>query len=447
MSPPPGWEARPLGEIAEVRLGRQRSPKHADGPDQRAYVRAANITWSGLDLSDVKTMSFNERERQTYRLQRGDILLAEASGSASEVGKPAVWNNELPECYFQNTLIRVRSPVHDPTFLRYHLLEKALSGEFIGDSKGVGIHHLGSEGLSPQVVSIPPLAEQRRIVNRLDTLVTTLAAGEGELRATQRKLDAYRASVLRAACEGQLIESDAKDVTLGEISEIQGGITLGKKRRDDEKTRSVPYLRVANVQRGYLKLAEVKDIEATEEEIRKLRLQRGDLLLNEGGDRDKLGRGWIWEGQLPECIHQNHVFRARVRADVANAKFVSQYANSVAQKYFWDEGKHTTNIATINRTKLAALPIRLPPLQVQDAIVSEIDRRFSVVDRLEDSIAASLGRSKRLRQAILKHAFEGRLVAQDPRDEPTSVLLARATFHRKQHERQTPRTARNAKAR
>ncbi len=90
----------------------------------------------------------------------------------------------------------------------------------------------------------------------------------------------------------------------------------------------LPYLRVANVQRGYLDLSEMKEIEATEDEIADLQLREGDVLFNEGGDRDKLGRGWVWRGELPECIHQNHVFRARLHAGVADPKFVSWYGNS-----------------------------------------------------------------------------------------------------------------------
>jgi type I restriction enzyme S subunit len=96
--------------------------------------------------------------------------------------------------------------------------------------------------------------------------------------------------------------------TLGEIADLKGGLTKGKRRREEDKLRSVPYLRVENVQRGYLNLDQMKMIEATEAEIDDLRLRVGDVLFNEGGDRDKLGRGWVWQAALPECIHQNHVF-------------------------------------------------------------------------------------------------------------------------------------------
>ena len=213
--------------------------------------------------------------------------------------------------------------------------------------------------------------------------------------------------------------------TLGAIARLKGGITKGSKRSPKEVLRSVPYLRVANVQRGYIDLAEVKEIEATEGEIRELRLHLGDVLFNEGGDRDKLGRGWIWRGELPECIHQNYVFRARLLSSDLEAKFVSWYGNSEGQRYFMDEGKQTTNLASINMTKLAALPIPMPPGHEQHRIVAELDRRMSIIDELETVVNANLKRAERLRQAILKRAFEGRLVPQDPNDEPASMLLER----------------------
>ena len=156
------WDRVPLSEIAEVRLGRQRSPKRAVGPNMRPYMRAANVTWNGISLHDVKKMDFTPAEFETYALRRGDLLLSEASGSASEVGKPAVWNEEIPDCCFQNTLIRVRAPESLVPFLHLHLYKDALTGEFARASRGVGIHHLGAKTLAEWEVHLPPLEEQRR---------------------------------------------------------------------------------------------------------------------------------------------------------------------------------------------------------------------------------------------------------------------------------------------
>ena len=102
---PKKWKAVSIETVGEVILGRQRSPENHNGPHMRPYVRAANITWGGWDLSDVKKMNFDRRDFEKFRLQIGDVLINEGSGSAKEVGKPAIWNGEIEDCCFQNTLI------------------------------------------------------------------------------------------------------------------------------------------------------------------------------------------------------------------------------------------------------------------------------------------------------------------------------------------------------
>jgi type I restriction enzyme S subunit len=213
--------------------------------------------------------------------------------------------------------------------------------------------------------------------------------------------------------------------SLGSIAELKGGLTKGQKRKPTDTVREVPYLRVANVQRGYLDLNQIKTIDATPEEIEELRLIDGDVLFNEGGDRDKLGRGWVWEGKIHECVHQNHVFRARLEPDWIQPKFLSWYGNSMGRKYFEDEGKQTTNLASLNMTKLSMLPVPIPPAAEQKRIVSELDRRLSVIDEMEADVNADMRRSERVRQSILKRAFEGQLIPQDPTDDAANVLLER----------------------
>src|SRR5690349_14925130 len=138
---PDGWVLTRLDEIAEVRLGRQRSPKNHSGQQMRPYLRAANVTWDGIDVKDVKTMNFTDSEVETYSLVDGDVLLSEASGSPGEVGKPGVWRSQIAgHVCFQNTLIRVRPEDGiDSGFLYYRFLHEALRGGFAESSRGVGI--------------------------------------------------------------------------------------------------------------------------------------------------------------------------------------------------------------------------------------------------------------------------------------------------------------------
>lgn len=220
-----------------------------------------------------------------------------------------------------------------------------------------------------------------------------------------------------------------------DLGVIVGGLTKGKKRRPDQLLQTVPYLRVANVQRGALDLTEVKHIEATQEEVDALRLQRGDVLFNEGGDRDKLGRGCVWREELPLCIHQNHVFRLRLQSE-ADPQFVSAYGNSTeAQQYFLGSGKQTTNLASINITTLGALPVCLPPLNEQRRIVAKLESLQERSRRARDSLDAVPALLDKLRQSILAAAFRGDLT-RDFREqhkdlEPASKLLQRIRTERR----------------
>ena len=161
---------------------------------------------------------------------------------------------------------------------------------------------------------------------------------------------------------------------LDAIADIKGGITKDKKRRPDD-CEALPYLRVANVQRGYLDLKEMKEILVPNDKVDSLLLKPGDVLFNEGGDRDKLGRGWVWNGQIQRCTFQNYVFRARFYLPEAfEPKLISWYANTFGQDYFMAKGKQTTNLASINKTMLSAFPVPVAPIDQQKRIIAEIEK-------------------------------------------------------------------------
>jgi type I restriction enzyme, S subunit len=204
-APPEGWVLVRLADIAEVRLGRQRSPERAIGPHMCPYMRAANVTWAGIDTSDVKEMDFTPAERKIYRLQKGDILMSEASGSVSEVGKPAIWNEEIGECCFQNTLLRVRAPGNLGKFIFWQLMADARLGKFEDHAPGVGIHHLGAERLSDWLIRLPPLSEQARIVAEIQRRLSLSAALEEATSRALERSERLRQSVLKDAFEGRLV--------------------------------------------------------------------------------------------------------------------------------------------------------------------------------------------------------------------------------------------------
>ncbi|MCA9997326.1 MAG: restriction endonuclease subunit S [Anaerolineales bacterium] len=202
---PEGWVWARVDQLGEVRLGRQRSPKNHQGPHMHPYLRAANATWEGVDLSDVMEMNFSPKELEIYRLKQDDILLAEASGSANEVGKPFIWNEQISDCCFQNTLIRVRLSNMPPNYLYLHFLKDAQTGRLGEIAKGVGIHHLGANRLAEMPVAIPPLAEQERIVAEVERRLSVVAATEQTITANLARAERLRQSILHRAFTGQLV--------------------------------------------------------------------------------------------------------------------------------------------------------------------------------------------------------------------------------------------------
>jgi type I restriction enzyme S subunit len=195
------------------------------------------------------------------------------------------------------------------------------------------------------------------------------------------------------------------------LADVVGGVAKDTKKQSGADLLEVPYLRVANVQRGRLDLREVATIRVPAEVANRLTLVKGDVLMNEGGDRDKLGRGWVWQGQIPNCIHQNHVFRVRIRDGILDPRFLSWHGNTFGQAWFQREGKQTTNLASISLNRLRQLPVPVPPLNEQRVIVGEVDRRFSVTAAIRTEIGHARSKANRLKAAILEAAFTGGLSA------------------------------------
>lgn len=480
---PEGWRWGTVNETGRYINGVAFKPTDW-GKEGVPIIRIQNLTDPDKPLNRT-----TRKVEPIYRIEQGDMMV-----SWSATLDAFIWDRE-PSLLNQHIFKVVPDETVTEKRFLFYLLKLAIV-EMIKSEHlhGSTMKHINRGPFLAHRVPIPPLKQQRRIVAEIEKQFTRLEAGVAALRRVQANLKHYRAAVLKAACEGQLVPTEAelhkvaaasrrsaagkqksgsgvpllgqeeqsRDgsatlsatfesgaelltrilaerrknwtgrgkykepaapdtanlpplpegwtwATLDALAAIKGGITKDQNRKFTEPSRSIPYLRVANVQRGYLDLSEVKEITTTEDEIQELLLQRGDILFNEGGDRDKLGRGWVWNDELPECIHQNHVFRARLFDLGLNPKLVSWYANTFGQKFFFDEGKHTTNLASISMTKLKGLPVPIPPPAEQTRIVAEVERRLSVVEELESVVSANLQRATRLRQSILQKAFTGNL--------------------------------------
>jgi type I restriction enzyme, S subunit len=308
-------------------------------------------------------------------------------------------------------------------------------------TSSVTVKHLSSRTIKELPLPLPPIAEQKRIVAAIDEQFSRLDAGVAGLERVQRNLKRMRAAVLEAAIRGRLDEAQRgsgsfieteqcslppewKLVDLGDIAEISGGITKSPKRRP--QANPAPFLRVANVQRDRLELADIHEIEVFEGELSRFRLQRGDLLIVEGnGSPDQIGRGALWDGSIDPCVHQNHLIRVR-----SSAKVLPAYLN-----LFWNApssiatiravASSTSGLYTLSTGKVRSIPVVLPPIEVQRRIVGEVERQLSFTDALSGGLVRTTSLSRSLRAGILSAAFSGELVPQNANDEPASRLLER----------------------
>jgi type I restriction enzyme S subunit len=494
---PEGWAAVPLRALLKE------GPTNGYSPESGSQLVGTptlklSATTSGsmlLNQATVKRTTEIISPDSKFWLRPGDLLVQRAN-SLDYVGTTALYGGP-PNAYIYPDLmmrLRVDGDVVDAAYLWRYLNTLRASGYFKERATGTAgnMPKINGTVLREAPVRVPPLAEQHRIVAKLEDLLARSRRAKEALDAIPPLLEKLRQSILAAAFRGDLTADwraqhpdvepaekllaririerrkkweeaelaklrakgklptddrwkvkykepepvDAEGLpelpegwawaTLDDLTFVVGGITKGQKRRDCDVVRMVPYLRVANVQRGHLNLSEMKEIEATESEIEELLLQPGDILLNEGGDRDKLGRGWVWSGELSECIHQNHVFRARPVSAQLVPRYISHYANTFGQRFFVDAGKQTTNLASVSMTKLRRFPVAVPPAAEQIEIEQRLRQHLGVVDAQRVVLREALATAASLDRATLAKAFRGELVPQDPSDEPAQALLERA---------------------
>jgi type I restriction enzyme, S subunit len=453
-------------------------------------------TWV-LDLEDIEKDTskliqkarFSERNSLSAKnsFQAGDVLYGKLRPYLNKVivaDEAGVCTTEiLPvRCFGEFCSDYFKLALKSPCFIDYVNVR----------SYGMKMPRLGTEDGRKALFPLPPLAEQHRIVTKVDELMALcdqleaqhnnaadaheklvshllgtltqsqsaadfsdnwqrIAAHFDTLFTTEDSIDALKQTLLQLAVMGKLVPQDpndepasdllkrieerdilkidqsrkkvarkslsAEDIQapfslpsgwaisrLDAITDIQGGIAKGKKIAG-KKTRTLPYLRVANVQRAALDLSVIKEIEIAEDEIERYLVRHRDLLITEGGDWDKVGRTAIWDGGINPMAHQNHIFRARIVIEDQNENWLEKYLNSrFAREYFADSSKQTTNLASINMTQLRNCIIPMPPLNEQHRIVNKIDELMLLCDRLNARIAIANKFQNKLADVIVEQS-------------------------------------------
>ncbi|MGC3975635.1 MAG: restriction endonuclease subunit S [Nitrospira sp.] len=202
-----------------------------------------------------------------------------------------------------------------------------------------------------------------------------------------------------------------------EVADIGSGVTLGKDV-SGAKSIELPYLRVANVQDGHLDLSTIKTVRVKVEEVENYRLEVGDVLMTEGGDIDKLGRGTIWKGEILDCLHQNHIFRIRANRKLLLPDFYALVVESdIAKRYFNRVAKRTTNLASTNKTQVRAFRFPVPPtVDEQKEIVTVMKASKATISALSNKEAAL----SELKKSLMHDLLTGRIRARDGSKVPAS---------------------------
>ena len=395
------WPSTTLGDLFDVARGGSPRPIEryvTDDPAGVNWIMIGDASDGSKYISKTKKKIIEEGVGRSRTVRPGDFLLT----NSMSFGRPYI--SKIDGCIHDGWLVLAMKKQNVDQDYFYHLLgSREIYAEFERLAAGATVKNLNSELVKGVRVPLPPLPEQRRIADILDRAEALRA----HRRAALAKLDALTQAIFiemfgdpatnpKGWPEGKL---------LGDVAEIVSGVTVGRKL-GEKRSRVVPYLAVSNVQDRSLDLSVVKRIEATEEEIARFRLERDDLLLTEGGDADKLGRGTLWNGELEECIHQNHVFRVRLDDAGVDPLFLNWLVGSQrGKRYFLRSAKQTTGIASINMTQLRGFPLFMPPMDLQ----ASFKRRVLGVEKLMSSHRSSLARLDDLFASLQDRAFRGEL--------------------------------------
>ena len=402
-------------------------------PEKAFFIREPKEGYVQLyqtrDYGENPVPVYIPQKYATKTTDEGDILLARYGGSLGKVFRAhkGAYNVALAK-----VIILYPEVVDDEFLYLYyysHFYQNFCIKAGYGRSAQAGFN---KSDLNELLVPLPPFIEQQRIVDRTESLFAKLDEAKEKAQAVVDSFETCKAAILHKAFTGELTAKWREDHDVGmeswekrllsTVSSLQTGLMKGKKYSG--KTVELPYLRVANVQDGFLRLDEIKKIDVEEKAISRYSLAVGDVLFTEGGDFDKLGRGTVWEVQIKNCLHQNHIFVVRPNPEVLNPYFLSYQAGSrYGKAYFLSCSKQTTNLASINSTQLKNFPVLIPSIAEQEMIIKLINSFLEKELHAKEVAEAVLDQIDLMKKSILARAFRGELGTNDPTEESAVELL------------------------
>lgn len=328
----------------------------------------------------------------------GDVLFGKLRPylqKSVRVDRPLLVSPEL-------LVLRPGSRIH-PGWFAYLVASRPFADWAVASSEGTKMPRTSWEKLGDFIIDLPDIHAQLQIADFLDAQtarIDALIAKKDEMiRLLGEREHAYLSSVL--------MPNDAGWSRLRHLAWIQSGITVDGSR---EGGTLHPYLRVANVQPGWLDLSEVTQIALSPHVARRYRLRRGDVLMTEGGDLDKLGRGTVWNDEIPGCLHQNHVFAVRPDPQLLDSTYLALLSMTAhARAYFERTGTRTTNLASTNVSKVGEFQIPAISIEAQRSLADRCSaaRRQTIAAR--QKLERQIDLLREHRQALITAAVTGEL--------------------------------------
>ena len=418
------WAAATIADLGELRLGKMLDKAKNEGRPA-AYLRNVNVRWFDFALDDLQEMRVTDEEREALSVKDGDLLICEGG----EPGRSAVLRGGESNLIYQKALHRFRaSSAVVPELLMYFLKHEADTGALKNAFTGTTIKHLTKESLARYEIPVPPINEQKRIADKLHTVLARVDSCRERLDRVPTILKRFRQSVLEQAISGQLTEEwraennggDWQQTDVQSVAQVGTGSTPLRSNPSFFASTGTPWVTSAATSRALVTHA---DEFVTELAIAAHRLRiypLGTLLVAMYGEGKT--RGQVTELGISAATNQ-----ACAAVIVDQTKALPGYVKLVFQANYLEmralaEGGNQPNL---NLSKVKEFPLSLPDLAEQAEIVRRVEALFAWADRLEARLAAARSQTDRLTPSLLAKAFRGELVPQDPDDEPAAELLAR----------------------
>jgi type I restriction enzyme S subunit len=323
----------------------------------------------------------------------------------------------------------IRARIHETVstkWIMYALMSPYIRNYTTSRITGVGRPRLGLGEIRKLPVPVPPLAEQHRIVETLEARLSRLDVAKRELETARKKVAIFRKSALLSFVP----ESSPSSWEMSTV-EKAGTLELGRQRHPNwhHGPEMRPYLRVANVFEDRIDTSDVMEMDFSGI-FERFRLHPGDILLNEGQSPHLVGRPAMYRGEPPNVAFTNSLLRFKARPDVLPEWALMVFRRHLHARRFLREVRITTNIAHLSSKRLKTVEFPIPPIEEQKRLVQACDELMSYADAMDSALNRNALRAVHLRSAVLNHAFTGKLVPQDPSDEPASVLLDRIRAER-----------------